>query len=60
MGLRNLFGEIALEETQVTNRLTQEEMLAQILIELRKLNLHMTHISDQRITNEDIGSEEYN
>ena len=54
MGLRNLFGEVALEETQRELGLTQEDLLIDILRQLKIMNLHLAHISDQRITVDDI------
>ena len=56
MALVNMFGSLNLEDTQVDNR----ELLLAILLELRKMNAHMEHITDQRITDEDVESEENN
>ena len=54
MALVNMFGGINLEDTQVDNR----ELLLAILLELKKLNAHMAHMTDQHITDEDVSSEE--
>lgn len=54
MALRNLFGEVALEETQKEVGLTQEDLLIDILRQLKIMNLHLAHLSDQRITVDDI------
>lgn len=56
MALVNLFGGINLEDTQVDNR----QLLMAILLELRKMNAHMEHITDQHITDEDFEIEENN
>jgi len=54
MGLRNAFGDIALEETQKEIGFTQEDLLIDILRQLKIMNMHLAHISDQRIQIEDI------
>ena len=54
MGLRNAFGDIALEETQKEIGFTQEDLLIDILRQLKIMNMHLAHISDQRIKIEDI------
>lgn len=54
MGLRNAFGDIALEETQKEIGFTQEDLLIDILRQLKVMNMHLAHISDQRIKIEDI------
>lgn len=54
MALRNLFGEVALEETQKEAAFTQEDLLIDILRQLKIMNLHLAHLSDQRIQIEDI------
>lgn len=54
MGLRNLFGEVALEETQKDIGFTQEDLLIDILRQLKIMNMHLAHLSDQRIKIEDI------
>jgi hypothetical protein len=54
MALRNLFGEVALEGTQLEAALTQEDLLIDILRQLKIMNLHLAHISDQHITVDDI------
>lgn len=54
MALRNLFGEVALEETQKEAAFTQEDLLIDILRQLKIMNMHLAHLSDQRIKIEDI------
>ena len=53
MGLRNLFGEIALEETQKDTG----ELLLEVLTELKIMNVHLQHLSDQRVTKADVEEE---
>jgi hypothetical protein len=43
-----------LEETQKDIELLHGELLRDILIELKKLNVHMAHLSDQNVTDQDI------
>lgn len=54
MSLRNLFGEVATEETLQEARFTQEDLLIDILRQLKVMNMHLAHLSDQRIKIEDI------
>ena len=54
MGLRNLFGEVATEETLQEMGFTQEDLLIDILRQLKVMNMHLAHLSDQRIKIEDI------
>jgi len=54
MGLRNLFGEVATEETLQEVAFTQEDLLIDILRQLKIMNVHLAHLSDQRIKIEDI------
>lgn len=54
MALRNLFGEVALEGTQLEAALTQEDLLIDILRQIKIMNMHLAHLSDQRISMEDI------
>lgn len=54
MALVNMFGKTALEETQKDIELLHGELLRDILIELKKLNVHMAHLSDQNVTDQDI------
>ena len=50
MALVNLLGEIALEDTQ----LDSQQVLVEILIQLRMLNLHMSKLTDEKITRNDV------
>ena len=50
MALVNLLGEIALEDTQ----LDSQQVLVEILVQLRMLNLHMTKLTDEKITRNDV------
>jgi hypothetical protein len=54
MGLRNAFGDIALESTQLENGQDAQDLLIDILRQLKIMNMHLAHISDQRIQIEDI------
>lgn len=54
MALVNMFGKTALEETQKDIELLHGELLRDILIELKKLNVHMAHLSDQNVTDQDV------
>ena len=54
MALRNLFGEIALEETQKEAAFTQEDLLIDILRQLKIMNVHLTKLSDEHVRVEDI------
>lgn len=51
--LVNAFGAITLEETQEDNR----ELLEEILLQLKIMNVHLQHLTDQVIRDEDIGEE---
>jgi hypothetical protein len=46
-------GKITLEETQTDNR----ELLEEILIQLKMMNIHLQHLTDQNIRREDVGEE---
>ena len=50
MGLRNLFGDISLEDTQVELR----EALQEIVIQLKIMNVHLEHISEQHVLRADV------
>ena len=50
MALVNLLGEIALEDTQ----LDSQQVLVEILLQLRMLNLHMAKLTDEKITRNDV------
>ena len=54
MGLRNLFGEIALESTQMENGQDEQDLLLDILRQLKIMNVHLAHLSDQTVRIEDI------
>ena len=54
MALRNLFGDIALEETQKLSGQDQQDLLIDILRQLKIMNMHLAHLSDQRVKIEDI------
>jgi len=51
--LVNAFGKITLEETQTDNR----ELLEEILLQLRIMNIHLQHLTDQTVRREDVGEE---
>jgi len=54
MALRNLFGEVALETTQEDIALLHGELLHKILIELKRMNVHLAHLTDQNVTDADV------
>lgn len=61
MALCNAFGELSLEETQqeikqllVENHNDSDLLLASILRELKMMNMHLSHLTDQRILEDDI------
>ena len=51
--LVNAFGKITLEETQTDNR----ELLEEILLQLKIMNVHLQYLTDERVRREDIGEE---
>ena len=51
--LVNAFGKITLEETQQDNR----DLLLEVLLQLKIMNVHLASISDVRVRKEDIGEE---
>lgn len=59
MGLRNLFGEVALEETQLDIRLDHGDLLVEILQQLRIMNVHLSAISGEKVDTKDIEGEHY-
>lgn len=54
MGLRNMFGDVALETTQEDVALLHGELLLKILIELKRMNVHLAHLTDQNVTDADV------
>lgn len=50
MALVNLLGEIALENTQ----LDSQQVLVEILLQLRMMNLHLSKLTDEKITSNDV------
>lgn len=54
MALRNLFGDVALEETQLEGNLTQQDLLIEVVKQLKIMNLHLAHLSDQTVRDEDV------
>ena len=54
MGLRNLFGDVALEATQLEGNLTQEDLLIEVVKQLKIMNIHLAHLSDQTVRDEDV------
>lgn len=57
MALRNLFGDVALESTQLDLKLDHGELLLEILQQLRIMNLHLAAISGERVNEHDIEGE---
>jgi hypothetical protein len=54
MALRNLFGDVALEATQLEGNLTQEDLLLEVVKQLKIMNLHLAHMSDQMVRDEEV------
>lgn len=54
MALRNLFGDVALEATQLEGNLTQEDLLIEVVKQLKIMNLHLAHMSDQTVRDEEV------
>lgn len=54
MALVNMFGKVALEDTQLDIKLEHGEILMEVLLELRKINMHLAHMTDQHITDQDV------
>lgn len=54
MALRNLFGDVALEATQLNISLDHGELLSDILKELRIMNVHLRAISGEKVDTHDI------
>lgn len=50
MALVNMLGGLALESTQQDTQLEHGEILLQILLELRQMNMHLAAISGEKIT----------
>lgn len=59
MALRNLFGDVALESTQVELNVTHGELLLEILVQLRIMNTHLAAISGERVNEQDIEGEHH-
>ena len=54
MALRNLFGDVALEATQLEGNLTQEDLMIEVIKQLKIMNIHLAHLSDQTVRDEDV------
>lgn len=50
MALVNLLGDLSLEDTQ----LDSQQLLIEILIQLRIANIHLAKLSDERISRNDV------
>ena len=50
MALVNLLGDLSLEDTQ----LDSQQLLIEILIQLRIMNIHLSKLSDERISRNDV------
>jgi hypothetical protein len=59
MALRNLFGDVALEATQLDIKLDHGEALLEILKQLRIMNTHLAAISGERVNEHDVEGEHY-
>lgn len=57
MALRNLFGDVALESTQVDVKLEHGELLLEILRQLVIANKHLAAISGERVSLDEINGE---
>lgn len=54
MALRNLFGDVALEDTQLDIKLDHGELLLEMVKQLRIMNLHLQAISGEKIDSHDV------
>ena len=54
MALRNLFGEVSLESTQLDIKLDSGELLLDVLKQLRIMNVHLQAISGEKVDQHDI------
>lgn len=59
MALRNLFGDVALESTQVDINLTHGELLLEILVQLRIMNIHLAAVSGEKVSEHDTEGEQH-
>lgn len=59
MGLRNMFGDVALEETQKEIGLVNGDVLKAILIELKIMNTHLEALSGESVRHHEIEDVEY-
>ena len=59
MGLRNAFGDIALESTQEDIKIDHGELLLAIFTELRIMNKHLEILSGEPVRRHDIEDIEY-
>lgn len=50
MALVNILGELGLEETQ----LDTQQLLLEILLQLRVVNIHLSKLSDERVSRDDL------
>lgn len=57
MALRNMFGDVALESTQVDIKLDHGELLLEILRQLVVMNKHLAAISGERVSLDEINGE---
>ena len=57
MGLRNMFGDVALESTQLETNLSHGELLLEVLKQLRIMNMHLSAISGEKVNEHDIEGE---
>ena len=57
MALRNMFGDVALESTQVDIKLEHGELMLEILRQLVVMNKHLAAISGERVSLDEINGE---
>lgn len=57
MALRNMFGDVALESTQVDIKIDHGELLLEILRQLVVMNKHLAAISGERVSLDEINGE---
>lgn len=57
MALVNMFGKVALEDTQSDIKIEHGELLLEILRQLHTMNLHLATISGERVSLDELNGE---
>ena len=53
MALRNIFGDVALESTQIETNISHGDLLLEVLKQLRMMNIHLAAISGEKVDTQD-------